>query len=140
MTKPEMPDSDDEKGRARLEAARIRLRIVFGVGGPLGPGKIDLLEAVARTGSISAAGRELGMSYRRSWLLIDGVNRMFTSPSVVASAGGAQGGGAHLTPFGTELIAAYRRVEAATRAAMLAEFASFAEELAEAPEAPANQD
>lgn len=128
-----------EAGRARLAAARLRLRIVFATGGPLGPGKIDLLEAVARTGSISAAGRELGMSYRRSWLLIDGVNRMFTKPSVLASAGGAQGGGAQLTPFGAALVAAYRRLERETRAAMLAEFAPFADELAEAPADPDSQ-
>lgn len=133
MAEAETSRDGGETGRERLEAARLRLRIVFGAGGPLGPGKIDLLEAVARTGSISAAGRELGMSYRRSWLLIDGVNRMFTAPSVVASAGGAQGGGAQLTPFGAALVAAYRRLEAQTRAAMLAEFAPFAGELAEVP-------
>lgn len=114
-----------------LESARVRLRIVFGAAMRLGPGKIDLLEAIARTGSISAAGRELGMSYRRSWLLIDAVNRMFTRPAVVASAGGAQGGGAQLTDFGRDLVAAFRRVEQRTHAAVQEEFAAFAGMIAE---------
>ena len=118
----------------RLAAARIRLRIVFNDCGPLGPGKIDVLEAVARTGSISGAGRELGMSYRRCWLLIDAINHMFRQPSVIASAGGAQGGGAQLTPFGEQLVAAYRRVEAQTRAALKTEFAAFAAEIADTGE------
>jgi molybdate transport system regulatory protein len=85
----------------------------------LGPGKVDLLEAIDRNGSISAAGRDLGMSYRRAWLLIDQVN------NVVASPGGAHGGGAQLTNFGRALIAAYQRIEERTRLAIREELAPF---------------
>jgi molybdate transport system regulatory protein len=92
----------------------VRIKIAFGGDARLGPGKMDLLEAIAGTGSISAAGRSLGMSYRRAWLLIDALNQTFDEPSVRAAAGGAHGGGAALTPFGKKLLAAYRAVEAAT--------------------------
>ncbi|MCW5655334.1 LysR family transcriptional regulator [Hydrogenophaga sp.] len=77
----------------------------------IGPGKIGLLEAIERTGSISAAGRELGMSYRRAWLLVDEINRSLREPAVAASVGGAHGGGAALTPVGQEIVRCYRTVE-----------------------------
>jgi molybdate transport system regulatory protein len=93
---------------------RIRLKISFAEEARLGPGKMDLLEAVARTGSISAAGRDLGMSYRRAWTLLDSVNTMFGQAAIETSAGGANGGGARLTSFGERLLAAYRSVEAET--------------------------
>ncbi|MBP0581730.1 LysR family transcriptional regulator [Labrys sp. LIt4] len=92
----------------------IRLKIAFDDNARLGPGKMDLLEAVKRAGSISAAGRELGMSYRRAWLLLDAVNTMFGQPAIETSAGGSHGGGARLTAFGEKLLAAYRSVEAET--------------------------
>lgn len=92
----------------------IRLKIAFTEDARLGPGKMDLLEAVARLGSISAAGRELGMSYRRAWLLISSVNTMFSQPAIETSAGGSHGGGARLTAFGENLLAAYRSVEEET--------------------------
>jgi molybdate transport system regulatory protein len=91
----------------------------------LGPGKVDLLEAIGRTGSISAAGRELGMSYRRAWLLVDALNHMFPDALVTAAPGGSRGGGAKLTDYGRGVAAAYRRVEARTRAAMREEMAQF---------------
>ncbi len=91
----------------------------------LGPGKVDLLEAIDRTGSISAAGREMGMSYRRAWLLVDELNRMFASPSVVASTGGVSGGGATLTDFGRDIAAAYRRAEQRTLIAVREELGPF---------------
>ena len=102
---------------------RLRLRLDLGQGRRIGPGKIDLLEAVGRTGSIAAAGRELGMSYRRAWLLVSAVNAMFEEPAVLSHAGGREGGGAELTPFGARLVAAYRRLEARTREAAAAELA-----------------
>lgn len=114
-----------------MTRARPRLRIVFGEAMRLGPGKVDLLDAIGRTGSISAAGRELGMSYRRAWLLVDEVNRLFLRPVVLASAGGSHGGGARLTDFGRALIAAYRRVEERTRAAIREELAPFESDLAD---------
>lgn len=77
----------------------------------LGPGKADLLEAIAREGSISAAGRALGMSYRRAWLLMDTMNRCFKEPLVETGKGGLRGGGATLTPFGMKVLARYRALE-----------------------------
>jgi molybdate transport system regulatory protein len=86
--------------------------------GRIGPGKIRLLEAIAREGSISAAGRALGMSYRRAWDLVDALNRLLGTPVVEASPGGARGGGALLTEAGRTLIEDYRAIErAAHRAA-----------------------
>ena len=108
-----------------------RLRIVIdGRRTRLGPGKIDLLEAIGETGSISAAGRRLGMSYRRAWLLVDEVNKLFVRPLVVSSVGGAHGGGAELTDFGRALVAAYRRIEERTRTAIREELAPFESDLA----------
>ena len=122
----------DHPKTSRSPAARAaatdpipRLRIVFPRSRKLGPGKADLLDAIGRTGSISAAGRELGMSYRRAWLLVDEVNRIFTEPVVTAAVGGVHGGGAELTDFGRALIAAYRRIEQRTRAAIHDELGGF---------------
>ncbi|MGC8508163.1 MAG: winged helix-turn-helix domain-containing protein [Thiomonas sp.] len=88
---------------------RVRLQIKQGTA--LGPGKAALLEALERTGSISAAGRELNMSYRRAWLLIHSVNQAYKQPLVEATKGGAGGGGALLTPLGREVLSIYRRME-----------------------------
>ena len=101
-----------------MGGVRLTLRIDFGPDRALGPGKIRLLEAIRETGSISQAGRSLGMSYRRAWLLIDDLNRCFRGPVVTTKPGGARGGGALVTPFGEELIAKYRSIE--TRAAAAA--------------------
>ncbi|MDK9698399.1 MAG: LysR family transcriptional regulator [Siculibacillus sp.] len=119
------PTATVEPGEGHLARARLRLRLVLGAGHKLGPGKIDLLEAVASTGSITAAGRRMGMSYRRAWLLIDEANRIFTEPLVTTASGGAGGGGAHLTDLGFEVVAAFRRIEARTRAAIADEFATL---------------
>jgi molybdate transport system regulatory protein len=91
--------------------ARLSIRIDFAPGGRLGPGKIALLERIAATGSISAAGRAMGMSYRRAWLLVEALNGQFRSPVVTTQTGGSHGGGAVLTPFGNELVATYRTLE-----------------------------
>lgn len=91
--------------------ARLTLRIDFDEGRALGPGKVRLLELVAETGSISAAGRAMGMSYRRAWVLVDAMNRTFRTPVVKARGGGAGGGGASLTPFGRGLAESYRAME-----------------------------
>lgn len=96
-----------------MKAPQARIRLDFSAGCSIGPGKIALLEAVARTGSLSAAARSVGMSYRRAWLLLHSVNESFAEPSVALSVGGKAGGGAKLTPFGTRLIAAYRAFEKA---------------------------
>jgi molybdate transport system regulatory protein len=107
----------------------IRLRIDFGATSSLGPGKIVLLEQIARTGSLSQAARELGMSYRRAWQLLDDLNHSFNEPVATASVGGAGGGGVQLSAFGEALIGAYRDVE---RAALEATRARFADLLKEA--------
>jgi len=90
---------------------QFRLRITRGRDIAVGPGKIDLLEAIARTGSITAAARTLGMSYRRAWLLVDTMNRCFKRPVVEAEAGGRRGGGTRLTPAGAQALRRYRDVE-----------------------------
>ncbi|WPB86049.1 winged helix-turn-helix domain-containing protein [Sediminicoccus rosea] len=98
-------------------AALLSLRIDL-PGGRIGPGKINLLEAIEREGSISAAGRALGMSYKRAWDLVDALNKQLREPAVAASPGGPRGGGATLTDAGRKLVADYREIErAAQRAA-----------------------
>lgn len=96
---------------------RLRLRIMLAPGQWLGPGKADLLEGIAETGSISAAGRRMVMSYKRAWGLVEGMNTMFGAPLVAASRGGVDHGGAGLTPLGAEVLALYRKAEADCEAA-----------------------
>jgi len=86
----------------------VRFRVDFSEACSLGPGKIELLESIQRTGSLRQAAQALGMSYRRAWLLLDGLNRSFSEPASTASIGGQGGGGVTLTPFGHEIIRAYR--------------------------------
>lgn len=82
----------------------------------MGPGKADLLEAIDTHGSISAAGRAMGMSYRRAWLLVSTMNACFRSPLVITSKGGAEGGSAELTKTGRTVLTAYRRLAEQARA------------------------
>lgn len=93
------------------ESLQIRARLMRGDDIAMGPGKADLLQAIADTGSISGAARQMGMSYRRAWLLVDTMNRCFQSPLVASAAGGSQGGGARLTPQGEDALALYRQLE-----------------------------
>jgi molybdate transport system regulatory protein len=95
-----------------MDTTKLTLRVDLGSGRALGPGKIRLLEAIEKTGSISQAGRKLGMSYRRAWLLVDDMNSCFRDPVIAAQPGGAHGGGATLTSFGHKLIERYRAIEA----------------------------
>jgi molybdate transport system regulatory protein len=90
----------------------VRLRLVFGDGVRLGPGKADLLELIGETGSIAAAGRQMGMSYRRAWGLVVSLNGAFRSPLVESARGGSGGGGAILTDTGRQVLDLYRRLEA----------------------------
>jgi molybdate transport system regulatory protein len=85
--------------------------VLFGAVFPLGPGKAALIEAVGRTGSISGAAREMGMSYARAWKLINATNACFKEPLVATSTGGAGGGGAHVTDNGFEVLRRYRDIE-----------------------------
>jgi molybdate transport system regulatory protein len=84
---------------------KLKLQVMCGEEIALGPGKADLLEAIAGHGSIAAAGRAMGMSYRRAWLLVDAMNRCWTEPLVATSPGGAE-----LTALGGEVLEAYRRL------------------------------
>ena len=93
--------------------ASLSLRIFLDSGRRIGPGKIDLLEEIAASGSISAAGRRLSMSYRRAWQLVDEMNAMFAEPLVAPYVGGRNGGGAALTPSGAAVVARYRAIERA---------------------------
>lgn len=89
----------------------LSLRIDLDDGGRIGPGKIALLENIARHGSISAAGRAMDMSYKRAWDLVDEINRVCRQPAVARQTGGRNGGGAVLTAFGAQLVERYRRIE-----------------------------
>ncbi|KQP00459.1 LysR family transcriptional regulator [Methylobacterium sp. Leaf91] len=93
--------------------ARLSIRVDLKPGNRIGPGKIQLLEMIAEHGSISAAGRAIGMSYRRAWTLTEALNAGFGRPMVEVQIGGRSGGGARLTAFGTDLVRAYRAIEAA---------------------------
>ncbi|WP_421694789.1 winged helix-turn-helix domain-containing protein [Aestuariivirga sp.] len=97
--------------------AELSIRIDFGPGLRVGPGKIALLEQIAALGSISAGGRAMEMSYRRAWELIEELNTIFGKPVVQSRSGGKKGGGATLTPFGLSLISRYRAMERAAAAA-----------------------
>jgi molybdate transport system regulatory protein len=100
-----------------MGAVRLTLRVDFGTDRAIGPGKVLLLEAIRDTGSISQAGRSLGMSYRRAWLLVDDMNQCFREPVVTAQPGGSQGGGAALTAFGEKVVQKYRAIETQATAA-----------------------
>lgn len=102
------------------ERARIVLELEFGDGRAVGPGKIRLLETIQEYGSIAAAGRALGMSYRRAWLLVDSLNTSFAEPAVETQLGGRGGGGANLTGVGRDLLESYREMEKDVRAAVSA--------------------
>lgn len=93
------------------------MRIYRDEGIAIGPGKIALLEAITETGSISAAARQLGMSYRRAWVLVDEMNKALKSPAVTTAAGGSHGGGTALSPVGEALVRHYRAAENAARLA-----------------------
>lgn len=105
MSHPPLHDAD--------RYPRLQLRLWLGPDCWIGPGKADLLELIARTGSISEAGRRMGMSYKRAWSLVDGMNRSFAAPLVSSERGGAGGGGAALTPAGHEVLTRFRQIAAA---------------------------
>ncbi len=108
-----------------------RLRILFGHAIALGPGKADLLEAIAETGSISAAARRMNMSYRRAWLLVDTMNQCFRTPLVGTATGGKGGGGAQISAFGREILLRYRAMECKALAACAEDMAELAKQLAD---------
>jgi molybdate transport system regulatory protein len=104
---------------------------VLGRGGPpaMGPGKAELIERIAQTGSISAAARAMGMSYRRAWQLVEALNAAYRDPVVVTAVGGEKGGGARVTPHGRRLAAEFRAMETKASAAIAADLKRFARRL-----------
>jgi molybdate transport system regulatory protein len=107
----------------RIGALKLKAQIYCGDVPAMGPGKADLLEAIDREGSIAAAGRALGMSYRRSWILVDEMNRCFRDKLVETLTGGGHERGARLTETGRTVLAAYRELDAAT--ALIADSAAY---------------
>jgi len=106
--------------------AHLSIRLDLTSGDRIGPGKIALLEAIGATGSISAAARRLGMSYRRAWLLVEEVNDALRQPAVTAATGGRRGGGAILTPIGEQVVEHYRAIEGLARSSTNREFRALA--------------
>jgi molybdate transport system regulatory protein len=106
-------------------STRLTIRFDFDGERRLGPGKIALLEAIAATGSISAAGRAHKMSYRRAWLLVEDMNRLFGETLVAARPGGAKGGGAALTSAGERVVSLYRDAEAKMKRSAAEEIAKL---------------
>ncbi len=118
---------------------KLRAQLLCGDEIAMGPGKADLLEAIARTGSISAAGRDLGMSYRRSWMLVDAMNRCFAQPLVQTIVGGGKERGARVTPAGEQALATYRALESRIAEAVASDLGELAGMLRAAP-LPAGSD
>jgi len=107
-----MPGPRSKESQCAKAGDQLSIRIDLADGGRVGPGKIAVLEEIARTGSISAAGRALGMSYRRTWMLVEDLNLALGKPVVETIAGGAGGGGSRLTEAGEAVVACYRAIEA----------------------------
>lgn len=103
-----MTEPTSKKSSARL---RAQLRVMLDDEIAFGPGKADLLDAIRATGSISGAGKHMGMSYRRAWLLVDSMNRCFQKPLVDTAKGGANGGGTQLTELGEQVLQHYRALQ-----------------------------
>jgi molybdate transport system regulatory protein len=116
------------QAKAAKNASRLKpqIRILFRKAIAMGPGKADLLRAIAETGSISAAARRMEMSYRRAWLLVDTMNQAFHTPLVETATGGSHGGGARVTEFGKDILERYQRMEAKATASVSRELEDFA--------------
>ncbi len=111
----------------------LTLRILGGGQPAMGPGKAALIERIAASGSISAAARDMGMSYRRAWHLVEAINASFTEPVVVTATGGKRGGGASVTAFGLELVTRFHAMEDKASAAIAGDVAQFSRQLVAPP-------
>ena len=105
------------------------LRVTFTDDFYVGPGRADLLEGIAETGSIAAAGKRMGMSYKRAWSLVQALNDGFGRPLVETSRGGSAQGGAALTADGTFVLERYRAMQEATRKAIAGDVAAVAKKV-----------
>ena len=105
-----------------MTGTRLSIRLDLPSGDRIGPGKIALLQAIRATGSISAGARQIGMSYRRAWLLVEEINSALESPAVEAATGGAHGGGAVITAVGERIIEIYRSIETIAHGAVKDKF------------------
>ena len=103
----------------------LTLRVLGKSAAAMGPGKAELIERIAETGSISAAGRAMRMSYRRAWQLVEALNKDYRERVITTAAGGARGGGARVTPFGQRLVAEYRAMEEKASAAIASDLKRF---------------
>lgn len=114
-----------------MATLQLKPRLMLGSEIAVGPGKAALLEAIATHGSISAAARALGMSYRRAWSLVEVMNRCWVEPVIKTAAGGKSGGGAHLTAVGIDVLSAYRALDArlTQEAASAREFSTLVSKL-----------
>lgn len=121
---------------ATLPVVRLRYRLVIGGTIAIGPGKADLLAALAESGSIAGAARAMGMSYKKAWYLLDTMNHAFREPVIEAAKGGRARGGATLTPMGDRVLALYRRLETKAAASVADEITGFSQLLAEVPGEP----
>ncbi len=116
--------------------SKLSLRVDLGPAARVGPGKIALLERIADLGSIAAAGRSMGMSYRRAWELVEDLNRCFVEPVVETRLGGNTRGGATVTPLGAEVVGRYRAIEDKAARAVADELAALGGKLAILPATP----
>jgi len=116
----------------------LTIRVNLGEYGSLGPGKIALMEHISKHGSISSAGKEMGMSYRRAWLLVDEINHIFREPLVETQLGGSGGGGARLTKLGRDIVGRYRSIEGAAATASAADLRALKASLPSKPLAQIN--
>ena len=115
-----------KKSTPKAQALRPQIRISFKKSIAMGPGKADLLDAIAACGSISGAARELGMSYRRAWLLVETMNQSFHQALVETATGGQHGGGALVTELGHDVVRRYRAMERKATASVTKEMGEFA--------------
>ena len=104
----------------------LTLRVLGESGAAIGPGKAELIERIAETGSISAAARDMGMSYRRAWQLVEALNAAFREPIVATATGGARGGGARVTEFGLKAVRGFRALEGRASGAIAADLRTYA--------------
>lgn len=118
----------------RSKKPRPRVRILIGSATALGPGKVRLLEAIADLGSISAAARSMGMSYRRAWMLVDAMNKSFRGDVVSTVTGGKGGGGARVTTLGHDILGRYHSMETKAETSVRDDLSEFAELMQDADE------